>query len=103
MQCKPDAIKNLTTSVQCTADTMTIVEIDAEQTNVVAVGLCYYCWFTDTFKDPYTATFTVMVLLMSLGMIKMICCHACCKTKDGRYIDVAGVLLGTTNAEHSFK
>ena len=70
---------------------------------VVVVGPCYHCWFTDSFKNPYTATFSVVVLLVCLGMGKMLCMHMCCRTKDGRQIDVAGVILGTTNKEHTQK
>lgn len=84
----------------CTADR---IVLPYRNQTVIERGPCYHCWFTDTFKDPYKATFTIVTFLMMLGMIKMLCCQCCCKTKDGRYIDVAGVILGTANKEHTWK
>ena len=62
---------------------------------------CYYCWFTNSFKHPATASFTIVVFILAIGMCKMIFVHSCCRTSDGRYIDVAGIIMGTANEEHS--
>ena len=68
---------------------------------VVVVYPCYHCWFTDSFKDPYTCTFTVALLILMLGMMKMLCMFCCCRTSDGRYVDIAAMLLGTASEEHT--
>ena len=68
---------------------------------VVVVYPCYHCWFTDSFKDPYTCTFSVALLLMMFGMMKMLCMFCCCRTSDGRYVDIAAMLLGTASEEHT--
>lgn len=68
---------------------------------IITVESCYYCWITDTFKSPVNLTILVVILLLSLGMTKMLIGQVCCRTKDGRPIDVAGVILGTTNMQHT--
>ena len=68
---------------------------------VVVVYPCSHCWFTDSFRDPYTCTFSVVLLLIMFGMMKMLCMFCCCRTSDGRYVDVAAMLLGTANQEHT--
>lgn len=68
---------------------------------MVVVYPCYHCWFTNSFKDPYTCTFSVVLLLLMLGMMKMLCMFCCCRTSDGRYVDIAALLLGTASEEHT--
>lgn len=68
---------------------------------IVTLHPCYHCWFTDSFRDPYTCTFSVVLLLMMLGMMKMLCMFCCCRTSDGRYVDISAILLGTANQEHT--
>lgn len=68
---------------------------------IITLHPCYHCWFTDSFRDPYTCTFSVVLLLLMFGMMKMLCMFCCCRTSDGRYVDVSGILLGTANQEHT--
>jgi len=63
--------------------------------------LCYHCWFTDSFKNPVSATFVIIMILLCIGMGKMFFVHFCCRYKDGRPIDVVGIVLGTTNLRHT--
>lgn len=76
--------------------------LDENKTKIY-VKPCYYCWLLNTFKDPYNAVYTVVTFLMSLGMIKLLCVESCCKDKAGRYIDVVGLLLGTTDSDHTWR
>ncbi|XP_065882454.1 hapless 2-like [Dysidea avara] len=62
---------------------------------------CYHCWFTDSFKNPVSATFVTIMILLCVGMGKMFFVHFCCRYKDGRPIDVVGIVLGTTNMRHT--
>jgi len=62
---------------------------------------CYHCWFTDSFKNPVSATFVVVMILLCIGMAKMFFVHFCCRYKDGRQIDIVGIVLGTTNIRHT--
>lgn len=100
IQCKPKALDELTGSVGCTADRLHKL---LNVSKPFIIPPCYHCWFTDTFKNPILAFFTIMITLMSMGMIKMLCCECCCKTKDGRFIDVASILLGTTSDDHTWR
>ena len=68
---------------------------------MIVIRPCYHCWITNSLKNPVYATFIIVICLMSLGMIKMLIAQCCCRTKDGRPIDVVGVILGTTSAEHT--
>lgn len=68
---------------------------------VIVIKPCKYCWLTNTITNPYNLTFMIVVGLLALGMTKMLCGHICCRTKDGRPIDVVGILLGTTNQFHT--
>ena len=47
------------------------------------------------------ATFIVVVLLLCLGMGKLLITNWLCRTKDGRPIDVVGIMLGTASIEHT--
>ena len=68
---------------------------------VVTVESCTTCWIMDTLKSPVNMTIMIVMVLLSLGMAKMLIGQFCCRTKDGRPIDVAGVILGTTNMQHT--
>ena len=70
---------------------------------IVVIEPCYHCWITNSLRNPVHLTFIVIIVLLSVGMGKMLIGHMCCRTKDGREIDVVGVLLGTTNFEHTRK
>ena len=52
-------------------------------------------------KRPSIAAMVAVVLLLSLGMLKLLVLHTCCKTKDGRPMDLAGLVLGTTDMKHT--
>ena len=52
-------------------------------------------------RRPPIAAMVGVVILLSLGMLKLLVLHACCQTKDGRPIDLAGLLLGTTDMQHT--
>lgn len=98
-QCKAEALGDASAGVICTAErNPAIHNITFQYT-----GLCWYCWLTNSLNDPGRATFTIITFLMCLGMIKMLVCQCCCRTKDGRFIDVAGILLGTANPDHTWK
>lgn len=51
--------------------------------------------------SPVLIVFMVVMILLSIGMLKMLIGQACCRTKDGRPIDIVGIILGTANAEHT--
>eukprot|EP00731_Ephydatia_muelleri_P027288 Em0019g161a len=68
---------------------------------VIVVQPCYFCWITRPMKRPSIAATVALVLLLSLGMLKLLLLHTCCKTKDGRPMDLVGLVLGTTNMEHT--
>lgn len=68
---------------------------------VIVIRPCYHCWITNSLKNPVYCMMIVIVLLMSLGMIKMLIGHCCCRTKDGQPIDVVGIILGTTHRDHT--
>lgn len=70
---------------------------------VIIIEPCYHCWITNSLKNPVYLTFIVVIVLLSVGMTKMLIGHMCCRTKDGREIDVVGILLGTANFEHTRK
>ena len=71
--------------------------------DVVIREICTHCWFTDSLKSPFSLAVFILVCLLSLGMMKMLFMHICCRGKDGRPIDILGVLLGTANREHTKK
>ena len=62
---------------------------------------CSHCWFTDSFKNPVSAIFMTVMILLCIGMAKMFFVQFCCRYKDGRPIDVVGIVLGTTNMQHT--
>ena len=68
---------------------------------IIVMGPCQHCWLTNSLKNPFHAGFIVLVSLLTLGMVKMLVAQTCCRTKDGRPIDVVGVILGTTSIEHT--
>ena len=68
---------------------------------IIEKKICHHCWLTNNLKNPATALFCIVMLLMSMSMCKMLCMFCCCRTSDGRYIDVAGILMGTTDEEHT--
>lgn len=69
----------------------------------ILIKPCYYCWILNTFKNPANAAYTIIIFLMSLGMMKLLCTECCCKDSAGRYIDVVGLLLGTTDKSHTYR
>ena len=104
--------------LQCTLPTEEEVEDDTEENTeckekeylnpfwepkVIVIKPCYHCWITDPLTHPVYATFIIVIILLCLGMIKMLILQSCCRTKDGRPIDVVGVILGTASAEHTKK
>ena len=70
---------------------------------VIIIEPCYHCWITNSFKNPVLLAFMTVMFLLSIGMLKMLISQACCTTKDGRPIDVVGIILGTTSASHTRK
>ena len=70
---------------------------------VVVRKECYHCWFTDSLRKPYSLSAFVLICLLTLGMLKMLCLHTCCRAKDGKPIDLIGILLGTASREHTHR
>uniref|UniRef100_A0A1X7UMY0 Generative cell specific-1/HAP2 domain-containing protein n=1 Tax=Amphimedon queenslandica TaxID=400682 RepID=A0A1X7UMY0_AMPQE len=68
---------------------------------IIVIEPCYHCWFTDPLTHPVYATFIAVVLLLCLGMGKLLITNWLCRTKDGRPIDVVGIMLGTASIEHT--
>lgn len=68
---------------------------------VIVIAPCYHCWITDSFTHPVYASFMAIIGLLSLGMLKLLLTNWLCKTKDGRPIDVVGIILGTASMEHT--
>ena len=68
---------------------------------VIIIKPCYHCWITNSITNPVTLLFMIVIILLCIGMLKMLIGQMCCRTKDGRPIDVVGVILGTANREHT--
>lgn len=106
-QCSGAVLKNVSGSLGCTKRMLSDLTSNPywldQQKKKIYIKPCYYCWLLNSFKDPYNAVFTIVTFLMSLGMIKLLCTECCCKDRAGRYIDVVGLLLGTTHKGHTYK
>ena len=68
---------------------------------MIIIKPCYHCWITNSITNPVTLLFMIVIILLCIGMLKMLIGQMCCRTKDGRPIDVVGVILGTANREHT--
>ena len=101
LQCKAEGLSALHTNPMCSSHFPYLDFTPFDDAIIVEHKPCYHCWFTNSFKHPVSATFTVVVFLMAVGMCKMMFVHSCCRTKDGRYIDVAGIIMGTASEEHT--
>ena len=100
-------MNNVTGSLQCTREQLSDLTnnpywLDDKKKRIVK-PTCYYCWILNTFKDPASLIYTIITSLMALGMIKMLCTECCCKDAAGRYIDVVGIILNTTDSEHTWR
>ena len=100
-QCKAEGLSDLHTNPMCSSHFPHLDFSPFDDVIVIEHKPCYHCWFTNSFKHPATGTFTVIVFLMAIGMCKMMFVHSCCRTKDGRYVDVAGIIMGTASEEHT--
>jgi hypothetical protein len=107
MQCSGEVLKNASGSLECTKRMLADLTSNPywldEKRRKIYIKPCYYCWILNTFKDPFNGAFTIIAFLTSLGMLKLLCTECCCKDRAGRYIDIVGLLLGTTNKDHTFK
>ena len=97
-KCECNGREQTTDSIFCTEDKY---QNPFWTPDIVIVEPCTYCWFTDALKSPFSCSVLVLVCLLSLGMFKMLCLHTCCRAKDGRPIDVVGIILGTVSEEHT--
>lgn len=102
-QCQPDSLVNHSGSIECTAERLKpeFPNPFYGEREVIEKKICRHCWLTNNLKNPVVAFYCVMLILVSMSMCKMLCLQLCCRTSDGRYIDVAGILMGTTDEEHT--
>ena len=100
-------MKNVSGSLECTkrmySDLTSNPYWITKHSKLIYVKPCWYCWILNTFKNPANAVYTIVMMLLSLGMIRLLCMECCCRDKAGRYYDVAGILLGTTSTAHTYK